>query len=159
MAFRDLDEFLTAEPLVLPVKGKDYEFPGEISAKSWLLVQRLGAVADAARKAGEDFDPNEEVLNDVDQTSLMSEIFGGVDEELSADGVGSAAMNHIFFTLMIFHLQDRDAAEVYWNSAGETPGPNRAERRAPKKKSTPSQGSQGGSTAKAKKKKPAAKRG
>src|SRR5660397_281639 len=107
MAFRDLNEFLTAEPLVLPICGKDYEFPGEISGRSWLMLQRLGAVADKARAEGEDFDPGVEVLNDLDQAELMSELFGDAFDELGDDDPGSMAMNIIFPTLMIYHLRTK----------------------------------------------------
>jgi len=142
MAFRDLNEFLTAEPLVLPIRGKDYEFPGEISGRSWLMLQRLGAVADKARAEGEDFDPGVEVLNDLDQAELMSELFGDAFDELGDDDPGSMAMNIIFPTLMIYHLKDKETAEEFWNAAGNPPAPNRAAKR----KSAQSRGSQGGST-------------
>jgi len=50
-AFRDLDEFLVVEPIELPIKGKVYSFPGEISARAWLLLQTVAERMQAAQRA------------------------------------------------------------------------------------------------------------
>jgi hypothetical protein len=150
MAFRDLDEFLEAEPLVLPIRGKDYSFPAEISARTWLRVQRLGPElnrAVAASQAGEPFDADAEALSDIDSDELLTELCGDALEEMLDDGVTSAQLKVVLATLLVFHLSDRDQAEAIWNARGETPAPNRAARRS----STPatpsrSRGSRAGST-------------
>lgn len=147
MAFRDLDEFLEVEPLVLPIRGKEYKFPGEISARAWLLVQRLGERYERARRdkeAGREPDPDEEVLSDGDESMLRAEMFGDVEEEMTADGLTSAHMKRVFLTLIAFHLSGVEAAEAVWNNVGEAPAPNRATRRKAQAKSTPSRGSRAG---------------
>jgi hypothetical protein len=136
MAFRDLSEFLTVETLDLPIRGKVYRFPGEISARSWLLVQRVGEQFQAAARAkakGEDYSPEAEVLDDTSYAELSAELFGGVDAEMAADGLTSAHVKLAFATLLAYHLSGRDAAEAVWN-AGGVPVPlaptNRETRRA-----------------------------
>lgn len=146
MAFRDLDEFLQVEPLALPIRGKVYEFPGEVSAWAWLLTQRVGErfeKARRAREAGLELDPDEEVLSDMDEGRLRAEMFGGVEEEMIADGLTSEHMKRVFYALVAYHLSGREAAEAVWNGQGEAKAPNRAVRRA-KAKSTPSRGSRAG---------------
>ena len=146
MAFRDLEEFLVVEPLELPIRGKLYRFPGEISARAWLLVQRLGEKyerARRAREAGRPIDPEEEVLSDLDEGALRSEMFGDAQGEMIADNLTSEHMKRVFYVLIAFHLSGREAAEAVWNQAGELKAPNREVRRA-EAKSTRSRGSHAG---------------
>jgi len=133
MAFKDLGEFLVVEPLVLPIRGKEYSFPGEISARSWLMVQRIGEKYERARRAkevGQEVDPDEEVLSDQDEGILRAEMFGGVDEQMAADGLSSGHMERVFQTLIAFHLSGREAAEAVWQAQGEAKAPNREQRRS-----------------------------
>lgn len=140
MSFRDLSEFLSVEPIVLPIRGKEYSLPGEISARSWLRLQRVWQAMGAAS------DPGAEAVSDFDEATLMAEMFGGVDEQMAADGVTSAEIKRVFVTLMAYHLSGRDAAEAAWDNSGEAVAPNRAARRHPATTSTPSRGSRAGST-------------
>ncbi len=143
--FRDLSEFLTVEPIRLPIRGKEYQFPGEISARSWLLLQRLDAGARRARR-DPDYDPAAEMLSDVDQDALMAELFGGTDEQMVEDGCTSSEIQRTFITLMAYHTVGRELAEAVWRGdPGEFVAPNRAARRHPPK-STLSRGSHAGST-------------
>ncbi len=144
MSFRDLDEFLSVEPIVLPIRGTAYSFPGEISARTWLRLQRVWQTIE---RAG---DPDAEAVSDFDEAQLMAEMFGGVDEQMAADGVTSAEIKRVFVTLMAYHLSGREAAENVWNNSGEAVAPNRAARRHPATTSTPSRGSRAGSTPRAK---------
>ena len=150
MAFRELDELLSPEPVVLPFNGKEYAFPGEISAKSWLQLQRIGDTIDRANR-GEEVDPEEEVFDDSDQSSLMAEILGDAGQQMAADGCTSSQIKRAFYTLLAYHLRDREAAEVIWeaSAAGEAPAPNRAARRHPsdaQPSAVRSRGSRAGST-------------
>jgi len=150
MAFHDLDEFLGAEPLVLPIRGKDYSFPGEISARTWLRVQRLGPGinrAVAAREAGDPLDAEAEAAFDFDADELLGELCGDMLQEMLDDGLTSTELKLVLATLLVFHLGDREQAEAVWNAQGETIAPNRAARR----NTTPatpsrSRGSRAGST-------------
>lgn len=128
MAFRDLDEFPPVEPLVLPIKGKTYSFPGEISARSWLTLQSMSGLA-AKVQQGEPLDPSDQEFSGSDATALIAEMVGGVDKELAKDGLGSNALKLVFGTLVIFHLQGREMAEQFWNARGESLAPSRVTRR------------------------------
>ena len=135
MAFRDLDEFLVVKPIVLPIRGRDYAFPGSVSARVWLQLQSLleqmqGAAR--AQAAGEDYDPDEEALSDVDEAAMMHEMLGGVQDEMVADGLTSAHIRAAFYTLIAWHLSGQEAAEAVWNAQGDVgkvAAPNRAARR------------------------------
>jgi hypothetical protein len=129
MAFRDLDEFLVVKPVVLPIHGKDYAFPGEISARSWLRLQRLTERLQA-QSNGDGLDPNEVMLNDREEEELSNELFGGVDEEMVADGRTSTQIKAVFYTLVAYHISGQEAAEAVWEAQGEAPSPNRKQRRA-----------------------------
>lgn len=135
MAFRDLDEFLVVEPIVLPIRGKAYAFPGSVSARTWLRLQRINEKMTAVR-AGQDVDPDDEVASDVDEQDMMAEMMGDVQDEMIDDGLTSAHIKAVFYTLIAFHLSGQAAAEAVWEAqgAGELEGkasPNRAERRHP----------------------------
>jgi hypothetical protein len=150
MALRDLDDFLVVEPFVLPIRGRDYAFPGEISARTWLKVQRLGPEinqAMAAKSAGEEFDADSEALSDVDQEELMVELCGDALQDMLDDGLTSAHLKAVLVTLIAFHLVDRETAENVWNAQGEAQAPNRETRRAKTPAtSTRSRGSRAAST-------------
>jgi len=157
MAFRDLDEFLIVEPLVLPIRGKEYAFPGEVSARLWLQLQRLNEqYLDAKRAAaeGRDFEPDRELVSDGDQAAMMDELLGDAQAEMIADGLSGAHIKAAFYTCLAFHLMGRETAERVWNAQGEAPAPNRATRRKATAKSPRSRGSRAGTTS-AKKKVPA----
>ena len=151
MAFRDLNEFLIVEPLVLPIRGKEYTFPGQISAPIWLKLQSIGEqVQDAvsARDKGEDFEPDVEAISDMDQESLMAEFCGGPQTmKKIIKGLTSEEFKHVLSTLMVYHMSgSRELAEAIWNQEGELPAPNRAARRSSKPTpSTRSRGSRVGS--------------
>jgi len=146
MPFRDLTEFLTVEPFTLPIAGKKYDFPGEISAKSWLQLQRLTeqiAKAQAAAALGVDYDPDEQVLSDTDESALMTEMMGDGQALMIENGCTSSQIRAVFFTLMAYHTTGIEAAEAMWNAQGEAPAPNRETRRKATAKSTPGRGNTG----------------
>jgi hypothetical protein len=140
MSFRDLDEFLVVEPLVLPIRGKEYSFPGSVSARVWLQLQSMSEQMqlqqDAARR-GEDYAPDNELVNDTDEAAMRAEMFGDAEQEMVDDGLSSAHIKAVFFTLIAFHLSGREAAEVVWDAQGGSAAPNRAQRRSQSKKQPP----------------------
>ena len=150
MGFRDLDEFLVAEPIVLPIRGKKYSFPGpgDVSADLWLRLQKLSnqmQQAQAAVLRGEVYDPDEEVMSDADQEAMMNEMFGGVEQDMIDDGLSSAHIKAVFYTLIAWHLSGEEAAQAVWDAQGEAPAPNRETRRASAKSTRP-RGSRDGLT-------------
>ena len=143
MAFRDLADFLVVEPLVLTIRGKEYAFPGSVSGDTWLRFHAMTAAADEIKKAkadGGDPDLDAVLLSNTQQDELTSEMFGGVEKQMVADGCTSVEFDAVWNTLFAFHLYGRTYAEVVWENSGEPPAPNRKSRRAAAK-STRSRGS------------------
>jgi hypothetical protein len=140
-AFRDLDEFLIDEPIRLPIRGKTYEFPGSIPARTGLLLQRLGAAAEKASasiKAGtaNATELAAEVFSDSEETDLRAEMMGDTEQQMADDGLTTAHTTHVFRTLMVWHMAGEEAAMKAWEAVGPQPAPNRAARRASKASAT-----------------------
>ncbi len=139
--FRDLDEFLTVEPIELPIGGKVYEFPGEVSARAGLLLQRIGSMVltvaategDPAAAGAALSERDRELLSDGEEMDLRAELFGDAEADMIADGLTSAQIRHVFMTLVVWHAFSEDAAVAVWEGKAASPEPaNRAERRASK---------------------------
>ena len=147
MAFRDLSEFLKIEPFVLPIRGKNYAFPGDVSALSFLRMQKLAqSMRDLV--AGKHLDLEEVLLTTSEEEAVKDEMFGGLEAEMIADGLTSTEIRVVFFTLISYHLSGRnkEEAEKVWNRQGELPAPSRAKRRSDKlPTSARSRGSRAGS--------------
>lgn len=136
MPFDDLDDFLVVQPIRLPIRGKTYEFPGSISARTGLMLQRLTAEADKVRDGStEPTDLAAEVLNDEEEIDLRAEVLGDTERQMAADGLSTAHVRHVFQTLLVWHMAGQEAAEKAWHTLGEAQAPNRAERRAASKDS------------------------
>jgi len=146
MAFRDLDDFLVVEPVKLPIRGKVYEFPGEISARTWLLLQSVAEKAQQAQLSGDEKAMEEVAIPDDVEANLKRELLGDAEAEMVADGLTSTHMKAVMVTLMAYHLEGREAAELVWDAQGKAPSPNRAGRRHPTKPAR-SRASHAGSTA------------
>lgn len=134
-AFRDLDEFLTTPPIELPIGGRLYEFPGSISARSGLMLQRILSAAEEASEGIRDgsvraADLAEQVLLDDDtEHDLRAEIMGDGEQQMAADGLTTAHTTHVFNTLLVWHTAGPEAAQAAWEHMGEAQAPNRAARR------------------------------
>jgi hypothetical protein len=133
MSLRDLDEFLLDKPIELPIRGKLYRFPGSISATSGLLLQRLAAtveqaVADGAANVNGTALAME-VLNDGQEKNLREEVMGDTEAQMAADGLSTAHTDHVFKTLLTWHMAGPEAGEAAWEHQGEAPAPNRETRR------------------------------
>jgi hypothetical protein len=139
--FRDLDEFLVDRPIELPIRGKTYRFPGSVSARTGLLLQRMGASADVARRSGQDgtaaasevFDA--ELLDDDREKDLRREIMGDGEAEMARDGLTTAHTEHVFRTLIVWHMAGEEAALKAWERLGNVQAPNRETRRQASKAS------------------------
>lgn len=135
--FRDLDLILVDKPIRLPIRGKTYEFPGNISARTGLLLERLGA---EAQKAKLDVDSGKadpaalaaEVFSDTEELDLRREVMGDTEAEMARDGLTTGHVRHVFQTLLVWHMTGEEAAAKAWESLGEAPAPNRAARRGSK---------------------------
>jgi len=135
--FKDLSEFLDEdEPLVLPVGGKEYPFPGSISGTLWL---KLHKITDQQQGA---LPEDEEPIAYPEQRAVSEELFGEVEGQMAADGCTNTQIKAVLSTATVFYLQGRESAEAFWNLqawalSGEPPAPNRAARRHPAR-ATPS---------------------
>lgn len=132
--FGDLTEFLVVEPKILPINGRRYEFPGDVSARAYLVIQHTmeqGVRAKRAADAGQPYDPTQIVLDDDEELDLQEELFGDARSEMIADGLTASQLQRVMATLMLWHAYGRDAAVAVWRQ-GEAPAPNRAARRASK---------------------------
>lgn len=133
MAFRDLSEVLDAG-LSLPYKGKSYTVP-PVDAETGLRLQRLAEVAAQAAKAAERGEPLDEIaLDDDEEVDLYRDALGTAYDEMLADRVPWPMLKVAGVTAWLDAAVSREAAEAYWNSAGN-PDPealagNRATRRA-----------------------------
>lgn len=120
MAFNDLDVTLFGGGVKeLPIGGKKYQFPGTISARTGLLLHRMLQQAAAARdslESGESVDLNVDLFEGLPEgeDDVRSELLGDAEFELIEDGVPLAVVDHVFSTLMFWHINGPEAAEQIW---------------------------------------------
>lgn len=141
MAFRDLDEFLVIEPVQLPIRGKVYSFPGSVSAKTGLFLQRAAVLSGTP-----DVDPDTVLIPDEMEDDLFDELLGDAQQEMIDDRLTSAHIRHVFDTLVVFHMAGREAAEAVWEDTGqgEAKGPSGASSATASR--TPTRASSAGTT-------------
>ncbi|MFF2922725.1 hypothetical protein ACFVTP_10030 [Streptomyces celluloflavus] len=128
MAFKALGELLD-EALQLPVDGTLYTVP----APSAAVGLRTQALINAAATAADGGQVDEQVLGDAAERDLYRDVLGSAHDEMVAAGVTWPALKHCAITAMVWIAQDKDAAERFWNAAGDPNrlAPNRAARRSP----------------------------
>ncbi|MGI5252772.1 DUF7426 family protein [Actinacidiphila glaucinigra] len=127
MGFEALDDLLD-DTLTLPIKGREYvvEAPSaEIGLRTQALVQAAAIAADGGRT-------NERILADAAERDMYADLLGDTHARMIADGVKWPALKHAALTTMVWVVQDREAAERYWNAGGDpkAAAPNRASRRS-----------------------------
>lgn len=160
MQFKDYSQIKPPAPVRIPINGKTYEFPGTISSKAWVLLQRLSEQMQRvafARATGQPVDLEAIVLDDVEYADVKAEVFGSTEAELIKDGVSSDVLKRLFQTLTAYHLSGAQAAKAVWefepvddeddgegDAQGEPSAPER--RRSPATQSTQTRGSQESST-------------
>jgi hypothetical protein len=127
VAFQALGELLD-EGLSLPVKDKTYRVPPP-SAATGLRVQ---AIMQAAAVAADGGQIDEAVLKDAAERDMYRDVLGTAHAEMVADDVGWPTLKHCAVTAMVWIVQNKDAAERYWNSGGDPSrlAPNRKQRRS-----------------------------
>ena len=131
MAFKDLGDWGSLDPLRLPLQGKTYTLPpvdSELGPRLQALISFGAEVADGDKTTLSAKD--RVVLDDFAEMELYQEILGDVYQEMVDDGVPWPALKHAAMTSMFDAVFDRDTAEKYWESLGKAPAPNRAARRS-----------------------------
>jgi hypothetical protein len=140
------------------VDGTVYEFPGSISGRTYLLCQRMFAVAltagqtqattaEMTRDLLTELAPDVELLSNFQQTELETELLGEHREAVYR--MSSDRIQHVVITLAAWHALGPDVAVTVWEAPGNRVAPNRADRRRGSRAvatSTPSRGSRNGST-------------
>lgn len=103
--FRDFYDIV--EPLLLPIRGKEYEIPPASASRVLRYRNFMGKV-----EAGQ---PVEEYERIADEEYF--EIFlGSALVQMRDDGIHPGAIEHAANTAMIATLAGREAAEIAWNS-------------------------------------------
>lgn len=140
MTFKALGELLD-QSLTLPVNGKAYTVPPP-SAKTGLRVQ---AIMQAAATAADGGKVDEAILADAAERDMYADVLGTAHAAMVEDDVDWPTLKHCAVTAMVWIVQNKDAAERYWNSGGDPSrlAPNRKARRSSSAtaKSTQSRGS------------------
>ncbi len=126
MAFQELGNLLD-EGLSLPIKGRTYRIPAP-SAETGLRVQ---AIMQAAAVAADGGMVNTELLADAAERDMYADVLGTAHAEMVSGGVDWPTLKHAAVTAMVWIIQDKNAAERYWNSGGDPSrvAPNREARR------------------------------
>lgn len=143
------------EPKILPAGGQVWTFPDRVSGRTGELLLKMSQHTRLAAKAGRDVD-GDTLAADVGATDeevlqLTDDVMGpGREQEMLAAGIPPLIVNHVFGTLVTWHLAGKDAAIKAWDSPpGEAVRPTTtkaAASRSRRAKSTPSQGSPSGTT-------------
>ncbi|MGW6518541.1 DUF7426 family protein [Streptomyces sp. NPDC054962] len=140
MAFKALGELLD-ETLQLPIGDKTYTVPAPAAATGL----RVQAIMQAAAVAADGGQVDEPVLRDAAERDMYRDVLGTAHGEMVADGVSWPELKHAAVTAMVWIVQNREAAERYWNAGGDPSrlAPNRKARRSSSAaaKSTQSRGS------------------
>ncbi|MEU7340542.1 hypothetical protein [Streptomyces sp. NPDC007074] len=127
MAFEALGQLLD-ETLALPVGDKVYVVPAP-SAATGLRVQ---AIMQAAAVAADGGHIDDAVLADAAERDMYRDVLGTAHAEMVAADVAWPTLKHCAVTAMVWIVQNKEAAERYWNSGGDPSrlAPNRQQRRS-----------------------------
>lgn len=118
MGFADLTDVLgVTPPKVLPVRGRNVNFPGVISARAGMLLLTIQRAA----ASGEPAELVTARLSNSDAMFLEYELLGDGAEILDNLGVMGDARQHIMTTLAVWHLSGEDAAEAAWSGKPQPP--------------------------------------
>lgn len=113
------------EPLVLPIKGKEYTIPPVAAAEGIRFTAAASGVEGA------------EFFSDEDMERML--LGPDLKQELLDDGVSDAAVKRILLTALADFQGGRSAAEIMWATGGDPKAmaayvrqnaPNRASRRS-----------------------------
>ena len=110
----DLDEFIGGKAAKeLPINGELISFPDRISAKTGALLIKVQSQNANAKT----------IFNEIDDEQwleIQHEIVGDdAMEKLVELGVVGETYSHVIATLIVWHLQGREAAEEVWNKPGK----------------------------------------
>jgi hypothetical protein len=134
VAFKDLRDLIDGRFLDLPIDGRTYRVH-DVDAETGMWVQKVMDLGIAAHQ-GKDVDGS--TLDDEQEVEAYERILRGTYDEMVEAGVEWGDIKHVATTAMIWIAFDEDTAQKYWETGdqgeevapAQTPGPNRASRRA-----------------------------
>lgn len=136
--FPDLARFqqsVKREPIVLPVRGKEYSFPPDIPLDTGLTITRLREEVNKftlAVLANQQPNPNAELLDDASEAKLILDLIGPETwAQMQTDGLTWADAEQVGRTLIAWHLYGEDRARAVW-SGGEDGPPAQGSSSAPR---------------------------
>jgi hypothetical protein len=109
MPFRDYYEL--ADPLVLPIRAKNYEIP-PAAADDIVRWRRFTDKMNEARESGVQISAEDVILTE----DYLRMFLGTTLDEMRADGVHPGVIEHAASTSLTDTMAGRDAAERVWNS-------------------------------------------
>ena len=138
--FKDLAEVLGAKPKQLPIKGRMYSFPPRVSDSTGAKLAQMSALGRKQLRASDTTDADrkaagiammEQFFDGEAQDALWDEVLGDAQQEMLDNAVPPEWQQHVFGTLLAWHMSGEDAAVAVWEdkNPGEAPAPNRATRR------------------------------
>lgn len=120
MSFKDLVAF-SEDPVTLSIRGREFTFPGSISARIGLLLQRVRLIAVRASKG--ELPPDTEAISDAEQEALTAALLGEAAGEL-LDYATKREYDAVLHVLFNVHVYGREFAEQVWNDLGEASAPD-----------------------------------
>lgn len=121
---RTLDHFnkaaeAGANEITLPIRGHEYTWKSsDLTVRAMLQLQdldRQGRAIAAKIAAGEQPDPTETVLTDAEEKQLGADLIGQANlDQMAADGVLWAEVQHVVMVLMAWHLHGEQTARALW---------------------------------------------
>lgn len=100
------------DPLVLPIRGTEYAFSKSIPMRAGIMLVEAQAIVKSA--AAEGREPDEQPFTAADEQQLRRDLIGDQWDRLLADGVHAAEVEHVYRTLVTWHLSGEDAARLVW---------------------------------------------
>lgn len=113
--FAPLSEFL-AEPLVLPVRGREYSIAPVDGETGLRLTARFDATK---KKAAASDDPEEEVLDDEEEVVTYRMALGDTYDQMVADHVPYKMIKFVASAAIVWHIYGEKAAALFWETGGD----------------------------------------
>lgn len=131
MEFKDLTEYLDAEPLRLPVKGKTYTVPpASAELGLWCRATYSAAQADTDEEESAAVAQIPQLRGD---KTLAQTVLGSAYEEMRRDGLEDVYVEFCAAVTYLWIVGGEEAAQTYWQAGGDPNAvrpANRADRRA-----------------------------
>lgn len=130
-SFEDVAEYFD-DTLKLPVSGKTYTIQGP-SAELGLLCQRRWIAMSAATEGQQVTEAERDRirLDDAEEELFTQRLLGPAWDQMVADGVSFALLQHVGLTVFLWVVAGTESAEEFWQAPKDQakPKPNRASRR------------------------------